>query len=72
MIVWTEKMLYEKYGWNYLGNGYDVSGEETRIYHAPTIPVATSEYQSVDRNKLTSMAERLIDKHDKAFEELAK
>ena len=23
---------YEKYGWKYIGNGYDVGGEATRIY----------------------------------------
>jgi len=28
---------YEKYGWHYIGNGYDVSGEATRIYEAKTI-----------------------------------
>ena len=28
---------YEKYDWKYIGNGYDVGGEATRIYEAETI-----------------------------------
>ena len=31
-----------------------------------------TEYQSANLNVLSSMAERFIDKHDKAFEELSK
>jgi len=28
---------YEKYGWQFIGHGYDVSGEETRIYEASSM-----------------------------------
>ena len=28
---------YEKYGWRYIGHGYDVDGEATRIYEANSI-----------------------------------
>lgn len=27
---------YEKYGWHYIGNGYTVSGEPTRLYETKT------------------------------------
>ena len=29
--------LYEKYGWRYIGDGYGVSGESTRMYEAKSI-----------------------------------
>ena len=29
--------LYEKYGWRYIGQGYSVSGESTRMYEAESI-----------------------------------
>ena len=29
--------FYEKYGWQYIGQGYDVSGDETRMYKAKSI-----------------------------------
>ena len=28
---------YEKYGWRFVGHGYDVGGDATRIYEAETI-----------------------------------